>query len=115
MLTFHFYKIASKWFMDDHDYLEAAGDPGCLEVIGGMNELLEFVAGGRSSVRLVACVEQFTGAEEMVLIESSGGQSGGHYWLQSLNGQVIEQELWLNELIYYYCNQLPAKIYASFS
>ena len=27
MLTFHFYKIAGEWFMDDPDYLEAGGDP----------------------------------------------------------------------------------------
>ena len=114
MLTFHFYKIASQWFMDDPDYLEGGGDPAHLEAVGGMNDLLQFVADGRSAVKLVAGLEPFDGAEEMVLIGSSGGLSGGYYHLHSLNGQVVEQELWLNELIYYYFNQLPPKIYASF-
>ena len=80
-----------------------------------MNDLLEFVAKGRSAVKLVAALEPFEEAEEMVLIGSSGGNSGGYYRLQSLNGHVVEQEFWLNELLYYYFNQLPAKIYASFS
>jgi len=115
MLTFHFYKIASEWFMDDHDYLEAGGNPAYLEVVGGMNDLLEFVAKGRSSVKLVAGLEPFKDSEEMVLIESTGGHSGGHYRLQSLDGQVLDQEFWLNELVYYYFNQLPPKIYSSFS
>ena len=115
MLTFHFYKVASEWFMDDHDYLEAGGNPAHLEVVGEMNDLLECVAKGRSSVKLVAGLEPSDGSEEMVLIESSGGQSGGHYSLQSLHGQVVDQEFWLNELVYYYFNQLPPKIYASFS
>ena len=44
MLTFHFYKIAGKWFMDDPDYLEAGGDPACLELVGGIIDVLEFVA-----------------------------------------------------------------------
>ena len=115
MLTFHFYKIAGQWFMDDPDYLDGGGDPGLLEVVGGMNDLLEFVAKDRSAVKLVVDLGPFEDAEEMVLIESSGGGSGGYYRLHSLNGQVVEQELWLNELIYYYFNQLPQKIYANFS
>ena len=115
MLTFHFYKIASQWLLDDPDYLEAGGDPAFLEMVGGMNDLLEFVAKGRSAVKLVAGLEPFEDAEEMVLIESSGGDSGGYYQLQSLKGQVVEQEFWLNELIYYYFNTLPPKIYVSFN
>ena len=114
MLTFHFYKIAGQWLLDDPDYLEAGGDPAFLEMVGGMNDLLEFVAKDRSAVKLVADLEPFEDAEEMVLIESSGGDSGGYYRLQSIKGQVVEQEFWANELIYYYFNQLPPKIYASF-
>ena len=115
MLTFHFYKIAGEWFMDDHAYLEAGGDPTHLQVVGGMNDLLEFVAKGRSAVKLMTNLKAFEGAEEMVLIESSGGRSGGHYRLQSLIGEAVDQEFWLNELIYHYFNQLPVKIYASFT
>src|SRR5688572_13942739 len=115
MLTFHFYKIAGEWFMDDPDYLEAGGNAAYLEVVGGMNDLLEFVAQGRSAVKLVAGLEPFENAEEMVLMEPSGGHSGGYYRLQSLNGQAVEQEFWLNELIYYYFNELPPKIYATFN
>jgi len=114
MLTFPFYKIADQWVMDDPDYLDAGGDPSYLAVVGGMNDLLEFVAKGRSAVKLVAGLEPFEDAEEMVLIESSGGDSGGYYRLQSIKGQVVEREFWANELIYYYFNQLPPKIYASF-
>ena len=115
MLTFHFYKIAGEWFMDDPDYLEAGGNPAYLEVVGGMNDVLEFVANGRSAVKLVVALEPFEDADEMLLIESSGGNSGGYYRLQSLNGHVVEQEFWLNELLYYYFNQMPVKIYANFS
>ena len=114
MLTFHFYKIAGEWLMDDPDYLEAGGDPALLEVVGGMKDLLEFMAQDRSAIKLVAGLEPFEDAEEMVLIESSGGDSGGYYRLQSIKGQVVEREFWANELIYYYFNQLPPKIYASF-
>jgi hypothetical protein len=78
MLTFHFYKIAGQWLLDDPDYLEAGGDPAFLEMVGGMNDLLEFVAKDRSAVKLVADLEPFEDAEEMVLIESSGGDSGGY-------------------------------------
>ena len=63
----------------------------------------------------MADLEPFENAEEMVLIESSGGYSGGYYRLQSLNGHVADHEFWANELIYYYFNQLPPKIYASFN
>ena len=115
MLTFHFYKIAGQWLLDDPDYLEAGGDPAFLEMVGGMNDLLEFVAKDRSAVKLVADLEPFEDAEEMVLIESSGGNSGGYYRLQSLKGQGVELEFWANELIYYYFNQLPPKIYTSFN
>jgi len=115
MLTFHFYKIASQWLLDDPDYLEAGGDPAFLELVGGMNDLLELVAKDSSAVKLFADLEPFEDAEEMVLIESSGGDSGGYYRLQSLKGQVVELEFWANELIYYYFNQLPPKIYASFN
>ena len=114
MLAFHFYKIAGEWFLDDPDYLEAGGDPANLEVVDGMKDLLEFVAKDRSAVKLVAALEPFEEAEEMVLIGSSGGNSGGYYWLQSLKGQVVEQEFWVNELIYHYFNQLPTKMYVSF-
>ena len=115
MLTFPFYKIADQWVMDDPDYLDAGGDPSYLDVVGGMNDILEFVAKGKSSVKLVIDLAPFEDADELLLIESSGGNSGGYYRLHSLNGQVVDQELWLNELLYYYFNQLPPKIYVSFS
>src|SRR5688572_3093361 len=97
MHSFHFYKIAGEWFISDPDYLEAGGDPTNLEVVDGMIDLLEFVAKGRSAVKVVAALEPFEEAEEMVLIGSSGGNSGGYYRLQSLNGHVVELEFWLNE------------------
>ena len=115
MLTFHFYKIAGEWLTDDPVYLEGGGNPAYLEVVGGMNDVLEFVANGRSAVKVMAALEAFEDADEMVLIESSGGNSGGYYRFQSLKGHVVEQEFWLNELLYYYFNQLPVKIYARFS
>lgn len=115
MLTLNFYKIAGEWFMDDPDYLEAGGNPSYLEVVGGMNDLLEFVAQENSAVQLVADIQPFSGADEMVLIEPTGDESGGYYRLHSLKGQVIEQEFWLNELLYYYFNELPKTIYVKFN
>jgi hypothetical protein len=115
MFTFNFYKIASQWYMDDPDYLESGGNPAYLDVVGGMNDLLEFVAQGRSAVQLIADLTPFEGAEAMVLMEPSGGGTGGYYKLHTLKGQVVDQEFWLNELVYYYFKELPQTIYASFN
>ena len=115
MLTLSFYKIAGEWFMDDPNYLDAGGNPSYLEVVGGMNDVLELVAQDNSAVQLVADIKPFEEADEMILIEPSGGDSGGHYRLHSLGGQVIEQELWLNKLLYFYFNELPPRIFVKFT
>ena len=114
MLTFNFYKIASKWYMDDPAYLESGGDPSYLDVVGGMNDLLDYVAQQNSAVQLIADTQPFTGADEMVLVKSSGNHSGGYYRLHRLMGQVIDQEVWLNTLLYLYFKELAPKIYIKF-
>ena len=115
MLTLSFYKIAGEWFMDDPAYLEAGGNPSYLEVVGGMNDLLELVAHGNSAVQLMADITPFEEADEMVLMEPSGGDSGGYYRIHSLRGQIIEQDIWLNKLLYFYFNELPPRIYLKFN
>lgn len=111
MLTVTYYKIGGRWYLDAPEYLKEGGNPDALERIGNTYDLLEYAALGRSSVQLLLHTEPFEGAEEAILVESTGEKSGGRYWLHTFKGQVVDIELWINELIYHYHKELPAKIY----
>jgi hypothetical protein len=114
MFTVTYYKIAGRWYLDNPDYLEKGGNPDNLERIGVVYDLLEQAAQGRSSVQLVLDTKPFEGAEEAVLIESSGAHTGAHYLLHSISGQRVDLEIWINELIYHYHDELPPTIYGKF-
>lgn len=114
MFTVTYYKIAGRWYLDSPDYLERGGNPDNLERIGGVYDLLEQAAQGRSSVQLALDTKPFEGAEEAVLSEPSGAHTGAHYLLHSINGQRVDIEIWINELIYFYHDELPTKIYGKF-
>jgi hypothetical protein len=111
MLTAKYYKIANKWYFDYPQYIEDGGNPDNLERIGGMHDLLEFVAEGKSTVTLLLDFEPFEGADEGVLVASSGGNTGAYYQLHKLKGEVVDLEIWVDELIYLKNMELPEKIY----
>jgi hypothetical protein len=111
MFTATFYKIANRWHLDAPAYLEMDGHPDDLEAVGGLHELLERLAEGGSSVRMALHTAPFEGAEEAVLVGSSGDRTGAYYQLPAFRGQVVELELWVNAFIYRCYPALPLKIY----
>ena len=111
MFTAKYYKIANKWYFDYPEYIANGGNPDDLERIGGMHDLLEFVAEGRSFVTLLLDFEPFEGADEGVLVASSGGKSGGYYHLKEVNGQVVDLEIWVDGFVFFQNADLPPKIY----
>jgi len=115
MLTVNFYKIANRWYLDNPEYVAMGGTPDSLECIGSLADLLELAAAGKSAVQLVLHTEPFEGADEAVLTNTSGEQSGAYYHVTILNGQEVEAEVWVNQLIYYYYPELPKKIYGKFA
>jgi hypothetical protein len=114
MLTFTYYKIAGSWYLDLPDYLEKGGAPEDLERTGSLKDLLERAAQGNSSVQLVLDTQPFEGAEEALLIGESGSRSGAYYLIETIMGQRVDFEIWVNDFIYLFHNELPPKIYGKF-
>jgi hypothetical protein len=111
MQQFTYHKFGSKWYLDFPEYLEQGGPEEDLECVGGFSELLDLVSDDDLNATLVFDNEPFTGADEAVLLESSGGTTGGYYRLHTFNGQVLDLEFWVNCLVYLQHETLPPRFY----
>gem|GEM_PF-5794335 len=109
MFTIGYYKLGGKWFLDLPDDL--AYDDDDLEKIGGFYDFLEIVSEGKSFIRFQMDLEPFDGSDEMTFTGSSGGNSGGYYHIQSLNGRNIDLEIWYGTHSSCPSASLPAKLY----
>lgn len=111
MLTAKFYKIANCWYLDNPEFLEKGGNPEDLECIGGMHDLLEYVSDDQSFVTLLLGFEPFEAADEGVLVATSGGNTGAYYQVHTLNGQVVDLEIWVDGIFFLQYPELPLRIY----
>jgi hypothetical protein len=112
MCVVSYYKLGGQWFLDLPDYLQQ----GCgsdLERIGSFHDFLQFTAAGKPNVSFEFGLHPFEGADELVLLGSSGEQTGGYYHLHSFQGTVLDLELWFNNVLYYFINNttLPPYLY----
>ncbi|MGN6164634.1 MAG: DUF6717 family protein [Flavisolibacter sp.] len=111
MCTISYYKVGNQWFLDFPEYLEQ-GTAEDLERIGSFHDFLELAAAGQSTVHFKMAVKPFEGADLLILVGSSGEQTGGYYYLQSFQGKPLEIELWYNGVIYQFTQkELPQKLY----
>ena len=97
--------------MDYPEYLDEGGPEEDLELIGGFRKLLDLVSDDGLNARLLFSFEPFEGSDEAVLTGSSGGRTGGYYYLQRFNGQAVDLELWVNKMIYRCREELPPGFY----
>ena len=109
ILTYH--KFGGKWFLDYPEYLEGGGVEEDLECIGHSRRLLDLISEDDLNARLLFSFEPFEGSDEAVLIGSSGGRTGGYYQLRRFDGQPVDLELWVNQLIYQCRDELPDRFY----
>lgn len=111
MCTISYYKVGNQWFLDFPEYLEQ-GTAEDLERIGSFHDFLELAAAGQSTVHFKMAVTPFEGADLLILVGSSGEQTGGYYYLQSFQGKPLDIELWYNGVIYQFTQkELPQKLY----
>jgi hypothetical protein len=108
-LTYH--KFGGKWYLDFPEYLEQGGPEEDLECIGGFSELLDLASDDNLNATLLLDAKPFAGADEAVLLQSSGGTTGGYYRLHMFNGQVVDLEIWVNRLVYLQHRELPPRFY----
>jgi hypothetical protein len=111
MYTVTYYKMGTQWFLDLPDYLDKGGDSENLERIGSFCDFLEYAAEGQNTVVFHMDVNPFDGADVLELTGSTGDNSGGYYHISSLNGRMVDFELWFNTIIYEGQKTLPEKIY----
>jgi len=112
MCVVSYYKLGGQWFLDLPDYLQQ-GSAADLERIGSFHDFLQLTAGERHNVSFEINLHPFEGADELVLLGSSGEQTGGYYHLHCFRGVVLDLELWFNNVLYYFLNNttLPPRLY----
>jgi hypothetical protein len=109
LLTYH--QFGGKWFLDYPEYLDAGEQEEDLELIGGFRKLLDLVSDDNLNARLLFSFEPFEDSDEAVLTGSSGGRTGGYYYLKRFNSRAVDLELWVNRIIYRCCEELPPRFY----
>ena len=111
MYTVTYYKLGNRWYLDAPDYLDQGGPEGDLERVGAFCEFLELAGRGASTVIFHMDTVPFDGADRLQLVGSSGGDTGGYYYLSCFQGQDVDLELWFNTMIYIGHTTLPQAIY----
>lgn len=111
MYTLTYHKFGGKWFLDYPEYLEGGGEEEDLERIGGFRRLLDLASADDLNARLIFSFEPFEGCDVAVLVGSSGGRTGGYYYLQRFLNKEVDLELWINKLIYQCVEELPQRLY----
>ncbi|HEY1112013.1 MAG TPA: DUF6717 family protein [Chitinophagaceae bacterium] len=111
MFTLTYHKFGGKWFLDCPEYLESGGAEDDLECIGHTSRLLDLVSNDDLNARLLFSFEPFDGCDEAMLAGSSGGRSGGYYFLHRFGDREVDLELWVNQMIYQCCEELPRSFY----
>lgn len=111
MYTVSYYKIAGRWYLDASGYADAGVKEEHLESIGAFHDFLELAADGGSTVVFHMDAKPFDGADRFDFVDSSGGDSGGYYYIGSFRGQQVDLELWFNTMIYIGRTAMPKTIY----
>lgn len=97
--------------MDLPEYIDQGGDPDDLERIGAFHDFLEQAAAGQTTVAFLMDTQPFEGADRAELTGSSGGKSGGYYYIPSFEGKPVDLELWFNTVLYIIQPELPQQVY----
>ena len=111
MYTLTYHKFGGKWFLDYPKHLEDGGEEEDLELVGGCRKLLDLTSDDNLNACLLFSFDPFDGSDEAVLTGSSGGRTGGYYYLQRFDGRQVDLELWVNQMIYLCHDELPGRFF----
>lgn len=113
MQTHKFYKENfGSWYIDLPLYLEQGGSKGDLAMVAGADTMLDVIAEGRDRVIVSMDTQPFANADELVLLRlCEPSMGGGYYLMQSFEGRLINQEMWLCGVTEFVFGGMPEKIY----
>lgn len=110
MQSFRFYKESTgEWYVDLPEY---PGPKADLQMVAGADTFLAKLAVKSNIVSLTVSEESFEGSEQLKLIkECSPDLGGGDYILETYEGEEINHEIWLCEVMRYLYGKMPEAIY----
>lgn len=110
MNTFRFYKEnTGEWFVDLPEYPGSKAD---LQMVAGADTMLDRISKGAKICTLTVSEEPFKGADQLKLIkEYCSDIGGGDYILETYQGEEINHQMWLCEVMRYVFGRMPKAIY----
>jgi hypothetical protein len=108
----NYYKLGDTWYLDLPEYLEKPGaHEDDLERIGSFHDFLEIAANGKHNLKF-EINEQASGDSDLLQLSGSPGDlSGAYYHLKEFKGHHIDIELWFNQVIYYFVETPPERLF----
>jgi len=101
---------SGKWYIDLPNWEGLKAD---LEMVEGADIMLDYVGKGNSEVELMLAELPFEGASALKLIHDYSKETGGGgiYLLESYEGNILNQEMWLCEVTEWVFGKLLPIIY----
>lgn len=92
------------WYIDLPDY---PGPKGDLAMVAGADDMLDYLAKGKTRVEVEMSEQPFAGALELVRVKL--GEPGGGAFYKPTNHQI--ESVWLCDVTLYALGKFPEKIY----
>jgi len=110
--TYAFIKEHGRWYIDLPEYLESGGKKEDLDMEGGADDLLHFLARGKNKVVVRLDTEPFPGCESLTLIAHCDTPRGGAYYLMAnCRGKAVNKKMWLRDISLFVFGDMPEIIF----
>lgn len=110
--VYSFVKEGKQWFIDLPEYLAQGGHKADLQMVEGADDLLDFMAKGKKSVKLQLDTQPFEDADVLELLELCEAPTGGGYYiLRTYRNHTLNKQIWLCDVTLFVFGDMPEKIY----
>lgn len=107
MYILKFIKEKKKWFVVLPEW---TGRKSALQMVGGADTLLDYMAEGKREVNLYIEEEEFEGAECLSLINKCFW-NGANYRIDTYKNNELKLKVWLCDVTKFILGYFPEKIY----
>lgn len=95
-------------------FLDLGGNNSELEMVAGADTMLFHLAEGKDHVDLQFHTLPFKGADQITLTKRCDPETGGgYYYVKTFEGQTLNQEMWLCNVIDFVFDEIPEQIYVN--
>ncbi len=113
MKQFLFIRTNGEWYIDLPEYLSLGGKKEDLQMVAGADEVLDKYAESDATVSLFIDTKPFESADHLELLPEDllENERGAYYKLNSLNGNKLDQTVWLCQVLLFVFSEIPKDIY----